>query len=165
MDEMSTPIGQLNGGGGAGMAPPPMMNTSDVDIGPQAEMFAQPPDNQYVPQQMQQQMMQQQMQQMPSQQMQQIPQQQARPPKAPAPSFVPSKKKSGGSGGSDMLSDYKEAILFLVLFLVFNSKVIYRAISMYLPMAARDGCPSIVGLIFNAVIASFLFFFIIKLIK
>ena len=76
---------------------------------------------------------------------------------SPSPTAPPSKLNENNNF-------LKITILFVLLFLAFNSKIIYRGVSTFLPSALKDGHASIVGLLFNAILATLLFYFIGKII-
>ena len=166
--DQSTPISQLRGRGGScedtGRGGPPNPTMSD----------------EFENQQYQQQQQQQQQQQMlPQQQQRMLPQQISSEP--PPNQFVPRtgrnvqmqhprqhiQQVSQSSKLLDsipILSKHKHIILFFIIFIIFNSKIIYRTLYQYIPSSMSEGHPNIIGLLFNASVASFLFMIVTKMV-
>jgi hypothetical protein len=135
----------------------PQMSQPDPPMQmPQQPQFQQPP-MQMPPQ----------FQQPPPMQMPQYQQPPSQPIEVPQQIQIPSKtsmkpilkKSSFGSSGSNM----KTALLVVVIFFMFNSKIFWRQITRLPMMGGFE--PSIIALIVNSILAGLVFYFLSKLIN
>jgi hypothetical protein len=147
------------------MSDPDCEGGTKIQRRPVNQIPQQNPQQQMQQQQMQQQQMQQQMQQqqqMPQQQMpRQMPQQQQRGSQSSfniVNNSVPSAIKNGRFNLSN--STFKNAVLVAIIFILLNSRIVWRAISRIPMMGSIE--PSILALVVNSILSAVVFYILSK---